>query len=126
MNPGSVGAERLEDLVPLEALKSSRDVAPDDREKVADVQSFRGRLGEHPQGVERVGRVGHVSDVRLPLRPGLLPLLLDRRGIVTRGLFGSARVGVHRVGHRSKVASPYLTFILPCNSSCRRWVLPSL
>ena len=84
VNPERVEAERLEDRVPLEPLESSIDVVAREREEVADVQSFRGRVRKHHQGVERAHAAAEVRVVRPARFPALLPFSLDGGRIVRR------------------------------------------
>ncbi len=86
MNPESVIPERLEDVVSDETLESSINVIPCERKKIPDVESFGGRIGKHHQGIERPLGALQIRVVRATLLPDALPLLLDRRWIVSDGV----------------------------------------
>src|SRR5438552_461558 len=83
MDAEGVEADRLEDVIALQAPEAAVDVDAGKREGMADMQALRRRVWEHHQGV--VGPRGglKVGGIRTPLAPALLPARLDGRRIVT-------------------------------------------
>ncbi len=88
VNPESVEPQRLQDRVALQTLESSIDVVAGEREQVADVKSFGGRVREHHEGVKRPHAPVDVRRVRPTGLPALLPLSLDGAGVVAPRLGG--------------------------------------
>ena len=102
VNPESVIAKRLKDIVSLEPLKSSIYVTANEGEKVAHVEPFGRRIREHHQGVVRVGSTGDVDGVGLPLAPPVLPFPFYSLGIVVVCPLVAGVDGIHV--HSNKVA----------------------
>src|SRR5467141_3326131 len=102
MNPESVIPERLEDVVSHETLESSINVVPRERKKIPDVESFGGWIGEHHQCIERPLGALQIRVVRSAFLPDALPLLFDRRRVVSDGVHGEWVVPCCRIVHGYK------------------------
>ena len=78
-----VVAEGLEHVEAAHRLEAAVDIDAGEGEDVADVQSFRRRIGEHHQVVEGPRGAGDVRRVDARLRPAAAPLRLDRVRVIT-------------------------------------------
>src|SRR5207237_1721156 len=114
MNPECVVAERLEHVVSHEPLESSINVVPSEREKIPDVESFRGRVREHHQCVEWPLGSLQVRVVGATLLPDALPLLLDRLWVVGDDGRRERIVSCCRIVHLYKLAAQWRSFICHC------------
>ena len=80
-----VEADRLEDVVALQALVSSPAVHAEERIAVPDMQPLRRGVREHHQVVVRLGRAGEIRRVQARLLPALLPFSLKPCVVVRHG-----------------------------------------